>query len=103
MKFGIKVLLWMCVVVLPSSVHAQFEPGDDDPGFTDNLGMTISLPLRPISQFATAGLGLDLGVGYNFDRRNALIGEFMWNWLYPTDAAPATRSGFGGATIAHPG
>ncbi len=87
MKFGINILLWMCLVVVPSSIHAQFEPGNDDPSFTDNLGMTISLPVRPTSQYATSGLGTAAGAGYNFDRRNALIGEFMWNWLYPTDAA----------------
>jgi hypothetical protein len=86
-KRGIGILLWMCVLLVPGSVHAQFESETDDPRFTDNLGLTTSLPLRPTSHYVNAGLGLDVGVGYNFDRRNALIGEFMWNWLYPTDAA----------------
>jgi hypothetical protein len=45
------------------------------------------LPLHPTSKYVSAGLGVDYGAGYNFDRRNALIGEFMWNWLYPSDAA----------------
>jgi hypothetical protein len=87
MKCGINILLWMCLVVVPSSIHAQFEPGNDDPRFTDNLGLTTSLPLHPTSRFVSTGLGMDVGAGYNFDRRNALIGDFMWNWLYPTDAA----------------
>jgi membrane-associated phospholipid phosphatase len=73
--------------VVPWTIHAQSEPGNDDPIFTDNIGMTTSVPLRPTSQYVSAGFGVDVGAGYNFDRRNALIGEFMWNWLYPTDAA----------------
>ena len=86
-KCGIKILLWMCLVVVPSSIHAQRGPENDDPSFADNLGLTTSLPLHPTSKYVSAGLGVDYGAGYNFDRRNALIGEFMWNWLYPTDAA----------------
>jgi hypothetical protein len=86
-KSGTKILLWICLVLVPSGVHAQFGPGTDDPSFTDNMGLTIGLPVHPTSQYASAGLGVDLGAGYNFDRRNALIGEFMWNYLYPTDAA----------------
>jgi Outer membrane protein beta-barrel domain len=30
-------------------------------------------------------LGIDYGAGYNFTRRHAVVGEVMWNWLYPTD------------------
>jgi hypothetical protein len=87
MKWGIMILFWMCLIVVPGNIQAQFEPGNDDPKFTDNVGLTASLPLRPNSKYVSAGLGVDLGAGYNFDRRNALIGEFMWNWLYPTDVA----------------
>jgi len=72
---------------MPCSVHAQGGSGDDDPNFTDNIGLTTSLPLHPMSQFMSSGLGVNVGAGYNFDRRNALVGEFMWNWLYPSDAA----------------
>ena len=87
MKCGINILLWTCLIVVPSSIHAQRGPENDDPSFTDNLGLTTSLPLHPTSKYVSAGLGVDYGAGYNFDRRNALIGEFMWNWLSPTDAA----------------
>jgi len=86
-KYGIKILLWMCLLVVPNSIHAQWGSENDDPTFTDNMGLTTSLPLHPTSQYMSAGLGVNVGAGYNFDRRNALIGEFMWNWLYPTDAA----------------
>ena len=82
-----KILLWMGLLVVPCTVHAQWGSGNDDPSFTDSIGLTTSLPLRPISQYMHSGLGVNVGAGYNFDRRNALVGEFMWNWLYPTDSA----------------
>jgi opacity protein-like surface antigen len=85
--YWIKTFLWMCLALAPTTIYAQSGPGNDDPSFTDNLGMTISLPVQPTSQFVSAGLGINLGAGYNFDRHNALVGEFMWNWLYPSDGA----------------
>jgi hypothetical protein len=80
-------LIWICLLLIPNRVHAQWRRGEDNPSFASNLGITPSLPLHPTAQFVSGGLGIDYGAGYNFDRRNALIGEFMWNWLYPTDAA----------------
>jgi hypothetical protein len=77
----------MIILLAPCTVHAQFTLGTDNPAFTDNLGLTTSLPLQPMSRYTNAGLGVGFGAGYNFDRRNALVGEFLWNWLYPTDAA----------------
>lgn len=82
-----KVLLCFCLVVIPTGVRAQWGPGNDDPSYASSIGMTVSLPLHPTSHYVSAGLGVVGGAGYNFDRRNALIGEFMWNWLYNTEAA----------------
>jgi hypothetical protein len=76
---------FLCMLVLPFRVRAQEEgPGNDDPALTTSLGMPVNAPLSPMSQHASWGLGLTAGAGYNFDRRNALIGEFLWTWLYPT-------------------
>lgn len=61
------------------------EPGNDNPRGTTNLGMPLNAPLSPVSQHVSWGLGVNTGAGYNFNRRHALIGEFMWNWLYPTN------------------
>jgi hypothetical protein len=85
MKRIAQFLVWMCLVAVPTWIHAQ--DLDDDPRFTDSAGMTISAPLGPIAPYASAGLGTDVSAGYNFDRHNALLGEFMWNWLYSTDTA----------------
>jgi hypothetical protein len=87
MKCSTTFLVWLCLVVIPSSIHARPPQDGDNPRFTDNLGITTDLPLHPTSQFVRGSLGIDAGAGYNFDRRNALIGEFKWNWLNPTGAA----------------
>jgi hypothetical protein len=87
MKTGAKILVWICLVTIPSSIHAQKGPGNDDPDITSNLGFTIGAPLNPTARYVSAGWGLDAGAGYNFDRRNAVIGEFMWNWLTATNGA----------------
>ena len=87
MKYRMAVLLWLCLVALPCCCWAQDEGGDDNPAITTSLGMPISFPLNPTHQYSGLGLGVSTSIGYNLNRRNALIGEFMWNWLYTTDAA----------------
>ena len=52
-----------------------------------NLGAAVGVPLTPTSNYVHAGWGVTGGVGYNFSAHHSLIGEFMWNRLYATDAA----------------
>ena len=84
MKTRTKMFVWMCLLLTPSSIRAQFY---DSPSLATNLGFTIGAPLNPTAKYASAGLGADAGIGYNFNRRNAIIGEGMWNWLYSTNEA----------------
>jgi hypothetical protein len=82
------VLLLLCLVALPCCSWAQDESGgEDDPAITSSLGMPLSFPLNPTHQYAGLGLGVSAGVGYNLDRHNAFVGEFMWNWLFASDRA----------------
>jgi hypothetical protein len=73
-------MTWLC----PLRAQ-QYEPEN----VNSNLGVSMSVPQNPTSQFATIGYGFTAGVGYNFTRRHSLIGEFMWNRLNATDAAIA--------------
>lgn len=77
------------VVILGSSAHLTYaqEEGDDDPRANVNLGMNISAPLNPTARFVNIGWGLTVGSGYNFTRRHAVVGELMWNKLFPTNYA----------------
>jgi Outer membrane protein beta-barrel domain len=67
-------------------VYAQ-DDSDDDPKMNSNLGMPISAPLNPAGRFVNLGLGITYGAGYNFTRRHAVIGEFMWNNLFTNNGA----------------
>ena len=87
MNYRLALLLWFCLVALPCCSWAQEEGGEDDPSITTSLGLPLSVPLNPTHQYAGFGLGVSAGVGYNLDRRNAFIGEFLWNWLFASDAA----------------
>ena len=87
LKRAVAILFWLELVAFPCGLLAQDEVGNDNPSVTTSLGMPLNAPLSPTGQQVSWGLGLSAGAGYNFDRRNALVGEFMWNWLYPTDQA----------------
>ena len=76
------------------SIHAQdqhVEPQQnveyDEGRLTSNVALAAGTPLSVMAKYATVGVGVNYGVGYNFDRHNSLIGEFMWNDLQPTNGA----------------
>lgn len=79
-----RALIGIAIVAFTSSdVHAQDED-DDNPRVNTNLGLPIAAPLNPTGQFVHLGLGVTAGAGYNFTRRHAVVGEFMWNSLFPS-------------------
>jgi hypothetical protein len=81
-----KVLIRLTLVVTACMVplHAQEEFGEDSK-LNTNLAMVVSVPLNPIAKFTNFGWGTTVGAGYNFNRHNAIVGEFLWNHLYPTN------------------
>ena len=88
MKSSVRRLLALgLLLVSASAIRAQEEVENDDPKFNTNLGLPISAPLNPMAQFAGAGTGVIYGAGYNFARRHAVVGEFMWDWLNPGGGA----------------
>jgi hypothetical protein len=84
-KCSAAIFLWISLTASPCPGWAQEGNRNDNPSVTTSLGMPLSAPLNPMRQHSNLGWGLNTGVGYNFDRRNALIGEFMWNALYPNN------------------
>ena len=54
-----------------------------------NLGFTVGVPVNPTARLVSYGWGFVAGAGYNFNRRNALVGEVMWNRFYVTDGSLA--------------
>ena len=64
------------------SVHAQ------DSKINSNLGMGVSVPLNPTASLVGASVNAVAGVGYNINRHNSLVGQFMWTGL------PANRNAY---------
>jgi hypothetical protein len=81
------ILLSACSAFAQVSV-ASDEP-TDDPRANVNLGTPIVVPLPPTSDAVHLGFGVNVGAGYNFTRRHAAIGEFMWNHLLASNEALA--------------
>lgn len=85
MKHTRKVVIIVLVLVATSvscTSYAQ-DQGDDDPRGNVHLGMNTAFPVNPTDHYASVGFGLSAGGGYNFNRKNAVLGDFMWN-LFPS-------------------
>jgi hypothetical protein len=81
MTFPTKALVVITVLVIAHCTAYAQEEGDDNPKGNVNLGMPISAPVNPTARFVNVGIGTTIGAGYNFTRRHAVVGEFMWNHL----------------------
>src|SRR5437899_70492 len=83
MKYSTKIFLSITVIFATlRPLYAQLI-SDDESKINSNLGLVVSAPLSTTADVVNSGWGAAAGVGYNFNRRNALIGEFMWNRLSP--------------------
>ena len=82
------LLIVACTSVL---VRAQDEEDEftEDSKVNTNIAIPLSVPLNPIARLVNFGWGVTVGAGYNLSRRNALIGEFMYNRLAISSAALA--------------
>jgi len=89
------LLILAGTLLLAISAHAQDEDENVEPQkvtydegrLNSNVAIAAGTPLSLMAKYATVGVGVNYGVGYNFDRYNSLIGEFMWNDLQPTSGA----------------
>lgn len=70
------ILVLATVLTSLQNLHAQ--------KINSNLAMVLNLPVGSTSEVAGTGWGAVGGVGYNINERNAVIGEFMWNRMYPS-------------------
>jgi len=77
-------LVMVALASLPVAAHAQMgEACGDDCKINSNLAVVVNVPLNPMARVITPGWGGVAGVGYNFNKRHAFVGEFMWNRTYP--------------------
>ena len=86
MKHASGIFLIGFILAATGMLAAQ-EEAEENPKLNTNLGLPISVPLNPIGRFAGTGIGLVYGAGYNFNRRNSVTAEFMYDWLNPGGGA----------------
>jgi hypothetical protein len=60
-------------------------PADDFSKLNFNIGGGVTAPLNPTAQFVGVSGNFVAGAGYNINRSNAIIGEFMWAGLPPNN------------------
>jgi len=82
-----KTLLGFTFIVVACCLVFSQEEGDDNPRGNTNLGFPISAHLNPMAPITNFGMGLTAGAGYNFTRKHAAVGEFMWSHLFLSSTA----------------
>ena len=78
------LVLLLLVCFCTTSLAAQQEY-DENSKLNTNIAFPVTLPAGQTSHLALLGTGMTTGAGYNLNQHHAFVGEFMWNWLYPTD------------------
>lgn len=81
-------IMLLTVFPMPCLFAQEGEYGEDSK-LNTNLAFTITAPMNPTSRFVNVGGGFVAGAGYNITKRNAFVGEFMWNRLGASDSALA--------------
>ena len=99
MKSEVRTIFLLGIFLALSSTQplwAQLEsPCEDHCKINTNLAGIVNVPLNPTAALVTVGWGGVAGVGYNFNKRHAIIAEFMWNRVYPE----VTRCNFYGRCL----
>ena len=87
MKSEVRLIFMIGILLAVSSTQplwAQLESAcADHCKINTNIAGIVNVPLNPSATVVTAGWGGVAGVGYNFNKRHAIIGEFMFNRVYP--------------------
>jgi len=87
-KLMTQKIILLAIALAPLQIlRAQEGDCGDECKINSNLAMVISSPVSSSAQVVGTGWGIVGGVGYNFNKRDAVIGEFMWNRVYPSSGA----------------
>lgn len=77
MRIAYSILLVASVWTLPGR-------SQDFSKFAFDIGGGMSTPLNPTAQYIGLGGNFVTGAGYNIDKHNSILGEFMWTGM-PTN------------------
>jgi len=76
----------LVVVCCSNFLNAQEDDFDENSKLNTNIALPVVVPVNPTAKFTDFGVGFTAGAGYNMSRRNAFVGEFMWNRLFPSNS-----------------
>ena len=80
----------LAACLIPIQMHAQ---GQNEEGTLNfSMGGGMSVPVNPTAKYAGVGGNFVGGGGYNIDKHNAIIGQFMWAGLPHTALSPALNA-----------
>jgi hypothetical protein len=83
-KFTSGKLILLAIALTQSlQVQAQ-EECEEDCKLNTNFAIIVNEPVGSPAQVVGTGWGMVGGAGYNFNQRHAMIGEFLWNRVYPS-------------------
>jgi hypothetical protein len=83
-KLKFRNILVLALALAPlQPLHAQ-DDCVEDCKINSNIGMVLNMPVSSTAQVAGIGWGAAGGVGHSFNARNALIGEILWDRMYPS-------------------
>ena len=80
-------IIVLAIVLTPLQLLQAQDDCGDECKINANLAGVINLPVSSTAEAVGTGWGTDVGVGYNFNQRHAVIGQFLWNRVYATDQA----------------
>jgi hypothetical protein len=72
------IMILMIALTPLQLLYAQDNCGDEC-RLNDNVAMILNVPVNSTAEVVSIGWGLVGGIGYNFNPRQAVIGEFLWN------------------------
>jgi hypothetical protein len=81
MTLRLFILIGLVTVKLPIYVYSQDVYSDK---VNASLGVGVTQPVSATGRFVGSNVNVVMGAGYNFDKHNSVIGEFMYANLPPT-------------------
>jgi hypothetical protein len=86
-ELNLKNIMILMVALTPLQLlHAQDNCGDEC-RLNDNVAMILNVPVNSTAEVVSTGWGMVGGIGHNFSPRQAVIGEFLWNRVYPSSGS----------------
>jgi len=86
-KWKLRNIILFAIALAPVQLLRAQDECEEDCKLNTNFAIIVNAPISSSAQIVGTGWGMVGGAGYNFNQRNAMVSEFMWNRVYPTSSA----------------